>query len=71
MQQLGPNFSSLRSNTHVPKPVLKIVELLRATDITMAHTAERMGRSHSLVVSINQRYSVRHYRGRRSNWALG
>jgi hypothetical protein len=51
--------------------VLKIVELLRATDMTMARIAERMGCSSTLVLEINRRYSIRHYRGRRTTWASG
>jgi len=48
--------------------IQSIVDLLRTTDLTIAAIAERMGCSRSAVVTINRKYQVRDYRGRRSTW---
>ena len=45
-----------------------IVDLLRSTDLPNAAIAERMGCSRSVIVTINRKYQVRDYRGRRSTW---
>jgi len=45
-----------------------ILALLKSTDLPIAAIAERMGCSRSVVVSINRKYQVRDYRGRRSTW---
>jgi hypothetical protein len=44
--------------------------LLLTTDLSIGFIAERMGCSSSAVASINRKYQVRNYQGRRSNWTI-
>ena len=50
--------------------VQKIIHLLHSTEMTIGDIAKRMGCSHSVVVSINRKFKVRHYAGLRSEWTL-
>jgi hypothetical protein len=50
--------------------VRRIVSLLASTDMTIPEIAERVGCSRSAVVSINRRFQVRDYAGRRTSWTL-
>jgi hypothetical protein len=50
--------------------VQRIVSLLN-TDLTASQIAERMHCSRSTVISINRRFNVREYAGRRSTWSKG
>jgi hypothetical protein len=47
-----------------------IVRLLASTDMTLQDIAERFSLSRSAIVSINRRFQVRLYGGRRSYWAV-
>jgi hypothetical protein len=47
--------------------VSRIVSLL-ATDMTISEIAERMSCSHTAIVSINRKFQVRAYAGRRTSW---
>jgi predicted DNA-binding protein YlxM (UPF0122 family) len=47
--------------------VRRIIALL-ATDMTMSEIAERMCCSRSSIVSINRKFQVRAYAGRRTAW---
>jgi hypothetical protein len=40
------------------------------TDMSLNDIAQRMGCSHSVVASINRKYEVRDYQGRRNRWTL-
>lgn len=46
----------------------RIVSLLSSTDMAIGDIAERMGCSRSTVVSINRKFQVRNYNGRRAIW---
>jgi hypothetical protein len=50
--------------------VHRIVSLLARTDMTFPQIAERMGCSPAVVATINRRYEVREYSGRRTQWTL-
>ncbi len=50
--------------------VRKIVSLLASTEMMIPDIAERMGCSRSAIISINRKFQVRIYAGRRSAWAL-
>ena len=50
--------------------VQKIIRLLVSTDMTICDIAKRMGCSHSVIVSINRKFRVRHYAGMRREWTL-
>ena len=50
--------------------VHRIVSLLARTEMSLAEIAQRMGCSHAVVASINRRYEVREYDGRRTRWTL-
>jgi hypothetical protein len=49
---------------------LKIVRLLRSTDLTLTEIAARMFCSRSYVAGINRRYGVRIYSGHRTTWEV-
>jgi hypothetical protein len=53
-----------------PQEIEKIKSLLASTDLTLQEIAIRMGCAKSSVVSINQHFQIRDYRGRRSEWAV-
>ena len=59
-----------QGNAISAKEVLKIVQLLTKTDLTIRDIAERMGCSRSAIASINRRYEIRVYSGMRSNWKV-
>ena len=50
--------------------IRRIINLLSTTDITIADIAERMQCSRSAVASLNRKFQVREYLGRRSHWTL-
>jgi len=50
--------------------ILKIVRLLRCTDLTLTDIATRMLCSRSYVAGINRRYQVRIYSGHRTTWEV-
>ena len=50
--------------------VRTIVILLRTTDMAIPAIAKRMGCSRSAIVSINRKFQVREYAGRRSTWQM-
>lgn len=53
-----------------PVQIRRIINLLITTDMTMAEIAERIQCSRSAIVSINRKFRVREYLGRRSGWSL-
>ena len=48
----------------------RIKSLLASTDLTLQEIAIRMRCAKSSIVSINQHFQIRDYRGRRSDWAV-
>ena len=50
--------------------IKRIKSLLASTDMTLQEIAMRMGCAKSSVVTINQTFQIRDYRGRRSYWVL-
>jgi len=50
--------------------VNRIKSLLTSTDMTLQEIATRMGCAKSSIVSINQTFQIRDYRGRRTYWVL-
>jgi hypothetical protein len=46
----------------------RIKNLLSGTDLTLQEIATRMSCAKSSIVSINQTFGIREYRGRRSHW---
>ena len=50
--------------------IQRIKSLLSSTDMTLQEIATRMSCAKSSIVSINQNYRIREYRGRRSYWVL-
>ncbi len=48
----------------------RIVVLLKQTDLSIADIAARMRCSRSAVASLNRRFQVREYDGRRSHWVV-
>jgi hypothetical protein len=48
----------------------RVKSLLSSTDMTLQEIATRMSCAKSSVVSINQTFQIREYRGRRSYWVL-
>jgi len=48
----------------------RIVMLLRESEMSLPEIADRMRCSRSAVASINRKYQVRRYDGRRSQWSL-
>ena len=50
--------------------ISRIKSLLLSTDMTLQDIATRMGCAKSSIVSINQSYQIREYRGRRTHWVL-
>jgi hypothetical protein len=53
-----------------PQEIERIKSLLASTELTLQEIAIRMGCAKSSVVSINQHFGIRDYRGRRSEWAV-
>jgi hypothetical protein len=50
--------------------VRTIQGLLNATDMSIGSIAQRMGCSSGAVASINRKFQIRNYQGRRSNWIV-
>ena len=50
--------------------IKRIKSLLASTDMTLQEIATRMGCAKSSVVTINQTFQIRDYRGRRSYWVV-
>ena len=50
--------------------IKRIVTLLRDSDMTLPEIAGRMCCSRNAVASINRRFQIRLYEGRRSHWSL-
>jgi hypothetical protein len=50
--------------------ITRIKFLLTSTDMTLQEIATRMGCAKSSIVSINQTFQIREYRGRRTYWVL-
>ena len=48
----------------------RILQLLSETDLALCDIARRMACSYSVIVTINRKFGVRHYGGRRSVWIL-
>ena len=48
----------------------RIVMLLRESEMSLPEIADRMRCSRSAVASINRKFQVRRYEGRRSQWSL-
>ena len=53
-----------------PEELKRMVLLLRQTDMTLSEIAARMRCSRSAVASINRKFLVRDYEGKRSQWVL-
>jgi hypothetical protein len=53
-----------------PEELKRIVLLLHETDMTLSEIAGRMRCSRSAIASINRRFSVRAYDGKRTQWVL-
>jgi hypothetical protein len=50
--------------------VKNIVRLLSSTDMTISELAQRFGCSRSAIASINRKYLVRLYNGKRTQWEI-
>jgi len=48
----------------------RIAMLLRETDMTLSEIADRMRCSRSAVASLNRKFQIRLYHGKRSHWGL-
>jgi hypothetical protein len=53
-----------------PLTIDRIKTLLAFTDMTIREIAERMGCTRGRVLSINRKFQVRLYEGKRSNWVV-
>jgi hypothetical protein len=59
-----------RGNAMQESQIRTVISLLATTDMTIPEIVERMACSHSAIVSINRRFQVRRYNGRRSSWVV-
>jgi hypothetical protein len=59
-----------KGNAMQESQIRTVISLLATTDMTIAEIAERMGCSRKTIVSINRRFQVRQYNGRRSSWVV-
>ena len=50
--------------------VTRIVVLLTSTEMSFGEIAQRMECSRSTIASVNRKYAIRYYDGRRSQWKL-
>jgi len=50
------------------KQLRRITQLLSSTDMTIKEIAERMSCSRSIVASINRKFQLRLYRGKKTKW---
>jgi DNA-binding CsgD family transcriptional regulator len=48
--------------------IRQVIHLLTSTEMTVKEIAERMSCSRSVVRSINRKFQIREYNGRRSRW---
>jgi len=48
----------------------RIVMLLRGSDMSLPEIADRMRCSRNAIASINRKFQIRRYDGRRSQWSL-
>jgi DNA-binding CsgD family transcriptional regulator len=48
--------------------IRQVIHLLTSTEMTVKEIAERMSCSRSVVLSINRKFQIREYNGRRSRW---
>ncbi len=48
----------------------RIRQLLAATELSFQDIADRMDCAKSTIISINRRYSIRSYGGRRTHWEV-
>ena len=48
----------------------RILKLLRDTDLTLAEISDRMQCSRSAIASINRKFQIRVYAGKRAQWNL-
>src|SRR5579862_4401120 len=72
-QVLNKGESSMRRSQGRPfshEEVNRIKFLLNSTDMTLQEIATRMSCAKSSIVSINQTFQIRNYRGRRTYWVL-
>ena len=53
-----------------PEEINKIVFLLRETDVSLADIASRMSCSKGTIASVNRKFQIRAYEGKRSNWII-
>lgn len=51
--------------------IKKIKSLLANTEMSIGAIAERTGRSKAVVATINRRFNIRQYDGRRTQWRWG
>lgn len=51
--------------------VARIKHLLSETEMSISEIATRMCCSKASIVSINRRFSIRHYNGKRTCWQMG
>ncbi len=59
----------LRQGVRFTEPQLqRIIALLTTTDMPIPQIAKRMQCSRSAVISINRKYAIRDYAGRRQSW---
>ena len=50
--------------------IKRIVMLLRGSDMSLPEIADRMRCSRNAIASINRKFQIRRYNGRRSQWSL-
>jgi hypothetical protein len=50
--------------------IKRIVLLLRETDMSLADIASRMCCSKGTIASVNRKFQIRAYKGKRSNWIM-
>jgi nicotinamidase-related amidase len=50
------------------REVLRIISLLKTTELTLVEIATRMCCSHTAIVAVNRKYRVRIYGGLRRRW---
>jgi hypothetical protein len=62
MRSKGRHFSEVELN--------RIQSLLHQSEMSVSEIAERMRCSRSAIVSINRKFQIRVYAGRRSQWSV-
>ena len=53
-----------------PEEIDRIVLLLRETDVSLADIASRMSCSKGTIASVNRRFQIRAYEGKRTSWIV-